>query len=354
MLASYRDPKAVFMVADADQDWRFKKNPYTVGNGGGVGFYAAANVNLPTIKEKERLRNEAALDGGCASPSLSRELPDTLASGAVCLIDPAPRSPDTFTSEDRQALTAFADMISLEFQRGYEQRRREQETQQSDFIGKFLRQALVLPAQPQDPTAGAGGQNGSSSNGLPGAPFNDDSVFATAARELRRLTHAGSACLLDLRAFKPRKRSRVVTPFEEMSASPFHSPEISEESHRPAFSRSDTIRARPAGGARNRTRSPQEPSAVSWRPAPETRGSVSVLSADGDIDWRSLTEEIGSVDRLGDAVDETLIAYEVVRPLYSFFPSLPAGTDAFHRAGWRRAAGELEDRRECVCARWHR
>ncbi|GAA5928816.1 hypothetical protein JCM1841_003579 [Sporobolomyces salmonicolor] len=132
MLASYTNPKAVFIVGDADKDWRFKK-PYTVGNGGGLSFYAAANVNLPV-----------GLDAD------SRGLPSTLASGALCLIDNVPRAPEDFTEDDRAVLSDLAEMIAREFQLGFEQRRREQESAQSEFLGSFLHQALVLPPQPGD------------------------------------------------------------------------------------------------------------------------------------------------------------------------------------------------------------
>ena len=131
MLASYRDPKSIFIVGDADKDWRFNRNPYTVNNGGGLAFYAAANVCLP-VPESTR----AASD-----------LPASLASGALCLVDPVPRAPSDFTEEDRQVLSDFAEMISREFQLGFEQRRREQEIKQSEFIDSFLRRALVLPSQ---------------------------------------------------------------------------------------------------------------------------------------------------------------------------------------------------------------
>lgn len=98
MAASYRDPKQVFLVADANKDWRFARNPYSTKNGGGVSFYAAANVNLP-VEDNEK-----------------RGLPSTLASGALCLMDGTKtlRDPSEFSEEDRAVLSDLAEMIARE------------------------------------------------------------------------------------------------------------------------------------------------------------------------------------------------------------------------------------------------
>ncbi|GAA5870966.1 hypothetical protein JCM3774_003491 [Rhodotorula dairenensis] len=280
MLSSYRDPKAVFLVADADRDWRFKGNPYSVGNGGGVAFYAAANVNLPVPTQERKKQN---------SGSSRRPLPATLASGAVCLIDPVPRAPETFSTEDRQVLTDFADMISLEFQRGYEQRRREEESQQSDFIGRFLRQALVLPTQPSVVQSA-----------LRAEASDGDAVFKTAAREIRRLTHAGSAAILDLRAYKAASPPVALTsggPFEQ---EPTVGTDPYQNGTRPGFSRESTFRGR------QRQRSAEAPSPATWDPDLGARGFVTVLSSDGDFDWAGSEE---ASEALARATDETLQAY---------------------------------------------
>jgi len=99
MASSYKDPNSVFIVADADKDWRFKRNPYATKNGGGVSFYAAANVNLPV-----------------GSDASKRGLPRTLASGALCLMDPTKklRDPSEFSAEDRAVLSDLAEMIARE------------------------------------------------------------------------------------------------------------------------------------------------------------------------------------------------------------------------------------------------
>ena len=155
MASSYKDPTSVFIVADANKDWRFKRNPYATKNGGGVSFYAAANVNLPVGTDADK-----------------RGLPKTLASGALCLMDPTKklRNPSDFSEEDRAVLRDLAEMIAREckfeermlsrrqlrliliftiaVQLGFEQRRREEESKQSEFLGSFLQQALVQPAQP--------------------------------------------------------------------------------------------------------------------------------------------------------------------------------------------------------------
>ncbi|GAA5991943.1 hypothetical protein JCM10908_002281 [Rhodotorula pacifica] len=284
MLSSYKDPKAVFIVGDADRDWRFKGNPYSVGNGGGVAFYAAANVNLPVPDHTRKHHWE------------DRPLPATLASGAVCLIDPIPRAPESFSAEDRQVLTGFADMISLEFQRGYEQRRREQESQQSDFIGRFLRQALVLPAQPYEARVARGADDAEG----------ESAVVMTAARQIRRLTHAGSAAILDLRAFKAKDRPMLR---HASNSEPFTHPEGDDDSYqahvnRPGFSRSSTLRSL------RRQRSSTTPSPATWVSDLDQRGFVTVLSSDGDLDWVAIEEES---DRIANATDATLQAYYAVR-----------------------------------------
>lgn len=292
MLASYRDPKAVFLVGDADRDWRFQGSPYAVGNGGGVAFYAAANVNLPVAKHRSGPRQ-----AGVARSE--RTLPESLASGAVCLIDPVPRSPESFSAEDREILSDFADMISLEFQRGYEQRRREQEAQQSDFVGRFLRQALVLPAQPYETQTGSRDKQ-----------FSSGDVYRTAAREIRNLTHAGSAAILDLRAFQAKKPPAVL-PIADQSGAVMTSEDDDDDDDtasdsrgtRPGFSRASTVRGR------RRQRSSNTLSPESWVSNLDDRGYVTVLSLDGDVDWAKLEDE---ADALASATDATLQTYYAV------------------------------------------
>ena len=294
MLASYRDPKAVFLVGNADRDWRFQGSPYSVGNGGGVAFYAAANVNLPVAKQRSGPRQ-----AGVARTE--RTLPETLASGAVCLIDPVPRSPESFSAEDREILTDFADMISLEFQRGYEQRRREQEAQQADFVGRFLRQALVLPAQPYEAQTGSRDKQ-----------FSSGDVYRTAVREIRKLTHAGSAAILDLRAFQAKKPPAVLPitdKFGVMVTS--EDDDAASDSHgtRPGFSRASTVRGR------RRQRSSNTLSPESWVSNLDDRGYVTVLSSDGDVDWARSEED---ADALASATDATLQTYYAVSLMFSF------------------------------------
>lgn len=295
MLASYRDPKAVFLVGDANRDWRFQGSPYSVGNGGGVAFYAAANVNLPVAKQRSGPRQ-----AGVARSE--RPLPATLASGAVCLIDPVPRSPESFSAEDREILTDFADMISLEFQRGYEQRRREQEAQQSDFVGRFLRQALVLPAQPYEAQTASRDKR-----------FSSEDVYRTAAREIRNLTHAGSAAILDLRAFQAKRPPAVLPSSDPSSVVVNSDDDVVKESdsrgNRPGFSRASTVRGR------RRQRSSNTLSPESWVSNLDDRGYVAVLSSDGDVDWAKLEEEANA---LANATDATLQTYYAVSLVYSF------------------------------------
>lgn len=312
MLASYRDPHAVFIVPDADQDWRFKGNPYNVKNGGGLSFYAAANVHLPVSSSKR-----------------DKGLPPTLASGALCLIDPTPRAAETFSTEERQVLTDFAEMISREFQLGFEQRRREVEAEQTAFVGRFLREALVLPCQPDSslpsshdaalkgnrvsrrsrPRPSSSSETASPST-TPADSTSDspaESLFAVAARQLRTLTHAESSAILDLRSFRP----------SSASPRPLHHPK--ERSGQQHFV---SVPASPAS-------SPPlpvdgQPTSLPLQPPPQmggqtegsksqTRGSVALMGYNGDVNW---TEALGSremEEKLLQAVEETLEAYYEVR-----------------------------------------
>ncbi|GAA5866559.1 hypothetical protein JCM8547_005459 [Rhodosporidiobolus lusitaniae] len=343
MLASYRDPKAVFLVSDADSDWRFKKNPYTVGNGGGLSFYAAANVNLP-VPESDRERSE--------------DMPETLASGALCLIDSVPRAPEDFTEEDREVLTDMAAMISREFRLGFEQRRREQETAQSDFIGTFLHQALVMPSQPgdlkqevsdsestpstpptstnsmPDPTSTASSsaprrssrrprtaESARSTDRTSTAAAEKETLFATAARQLRELTHAGGAAIIDLRSFRPASSyskdrgnfhhhaptassssnpaSALATPSLSNSTSPFDFSSRGGNANSAASpvppsvsAMGGTASASSSAGGGNGTSVPpvrrESLNSQFWRstgPQPSARGRVSLMGSDGDINW---------------------------------------------------------------------
>ncbi|GAA5977708.1 hypothetical protein JCM11641_001384 [Rhodosporidiobolus odoratus] len=330
MLASYRDPKAVFIVPDADADWRFKANPYTVGNGGGLSFYAAANVALP-VPEADRQQNA--------------NLPASLASGALCLIDSVPRSAEAFTPEDRAVLTDLAEMISREFQLGFEQRRREQETAQSDFVGSFLHQALVMPAQPGDlqqavadsdsapstppsstahmtePSTSTAAAANSPSKSMKPSPRpkskqgrdrkkeqeERETLFAQAARQLRTLTNAGSAAILDLRALRLSSTATNVSttvPAGSLSNPASPSPTassflagngLSTPSLVSAFHSTSTFdRPVPTSGRSTACSSPIRRDSLStqfWRPtAPQAsaRGRVSLMGADGDIAWADI------------------------------------------------------------------
>ncbi|BGP31509.1 hypothetical protein JCM10296v2_003274 [Rhodotorula toruloides] len=308
MLASYRNPHAVFIVPDADQDWRFKGNPYNVKNGGGLSFYAAANVHLPV-----------------SSPKRDKGLPPTLASGALCLIDPTPRAAETFSIEERQVLTDFAEMISREFQLGFEQRRREVEAEQTVFVGRFLREALVLPCQPESllpsshaaasrgkrtPRCGRSRRSTSSATAPPATTSTDsasdspaESLFTVAARQLRTLTNAGSSAILDLRSFKPSyasprplhhpKEQSGQQHFVSVPSSPTASPHLPVDGEQPSLPLRPPARAGgEAEGAKN-----------------QDRGGIALMGYNGDADW---TEALGSrekEERLLQAVEETLEAY---------------------------------------------
>ncbi|GAA6058264.1 hypothetical protein JCM3770_004330 [Rhodotorula araucariae] len=341
MLASYRDPKAVFIVGDADKDWRFSKNPYTVGNGGGLAFYAAANVSLPVAPSS---RTTSGID-----------LPATLASGALCLIDPIPRAPSEFGDEERQILTDFAEMISREFVLGFEQRRREQEAKQSEFIDAFLRQALVLPSQSEalrplatetiPPTRHSTAvdsprqrspsrasdtsatlnpshtSHGCAPSRAPSpASTQPESLFQLAARQLCAHTYAGSAAVFDLRAFRT---ANVHTPLRHSNPGKaghyFHSSAASSPSvggpreDRPSPVRRESLGThfwRVAGEA-----SASRPASPPNGPMLGRRGRVTLMGASGDVDWLGMFERARQSAALGregtpsDAVEEILQLY---------------------------------------------
>ncbi|GAA6039138.1 hypothetical protein JCM8097_005344 [Rhodosporidiobolus ruineniae] len=330
MLASYRDPKSVFIVSDADQDWRFKANPYTVGNGGGLSFYAAANVNLPVPESVRR-----------GAP----DLPPTLASGALCLIDSIPRAPEAFTEEDREVLTDMAAMISREFQLGFEQRRREQEAAQSDFVGTFLHQALVMPPQPGDlkqavpdpdsppktPPVSSSTMPESDSAQQPSSPrpsatcskparprskqgvngshdVEKESLFAVGARQLRSLTHAGSAAIIDLRAFRSAPFSTLTT---SSSATNPQSP-VNPSQRLGAMSTPALASALSSTSVFDFSVPPSRPSSAGngaqplrreslnsqfWRssgPQINGRGKVGLAGSNGNIEWVKIFKRSGS------------------------------------------------------------
>ncbi|BGP39437.1 hypothetical protein JCM10450v2_003390 [Rhodotorula kratochvilovae] len=343
MLASYRDPKAVFIVGDADKDWRFSSNPYTVANGGGLAFYAAANVSLPVAPSS---RTASGI-----------ELPATLASGALCLVDPVPRAPSDFGAEERQILTDFAEMISREFVLGFEQRRREQEAKQSEFIDAFLRKALVLPSQSEalrplaatapstrpstapnsprqrspsrasdsttTPTPSHASYGAPRSRAPSPSPSQPESLFQLAARQLRAHTYAGSAAVLDLRAFRT---ANVHTPLRHPNPAQaghyFHSSANTSpiaggggREDRPAPVRRESLGAhfwRVAGDS-TASRPPTPPGGAP--PAPGQNGRVTLMGADGDVEWLSMFERarqgvaIGREVTISDAVEDVLQSY---------------------------------------------
>lgn len=322
MLASYSDPNAVFIVPDAGEDWRFKGNPYSVKQGGGLAFYAAANVHLPV-------------------PPAEREkgLPPTLASGALCLIDQTPRAAEAFSSEEREVLTDFAEMISREFQLGFEQRRREVEAEQTAFIGRFLREALVLPCQPQSlvtsqhssgsdssptprqsqswpsPSSGTGTAPSPPATSAESSSFESptESLFAVAARQLCALTHASSAAILDLRSFRPSTASprALHHPNEQSGQRHYVSPTLSPRPS-PPFHVDE-----------QQSTGPRRPPSLTKRETftgvkREERGAIALMGHSGDIEWRDAFGSPEKETQLSHAVEETLESYYKVCPLASF------------------------------------
>lgn len=96
------DPQSLMVVDDASNDWRFKGNPFVVENGGNIGSYTAANINLPS--KALRPSNNAS----------ETQLPEYLPVGSICLIGRQPRKAESFPNESRVALLDFAQMIARE------------------------------------------------------------------------------------------------------------------------------------------------------------------------------------------------------------------------------------------------
>ncbi|GAA5977969.1 hypothetical protein JCM5350_006284 [Sporobolomyces pararoseus] len=343
MAASYRDPKQVFLVADANKDWRFARNPYSTKNGGGVSFYAAANVNLP-VEDNEK-----------------RGLPSTLASGALCLMDGTKtlRDPSEFSEEDRAVLSDLAEMIAREFQLGFEQRRREEESKQSEFLGELLQQALVQPVQPGYLRT-ANSDSSSSSNSRRSSPLNsldqeergeltssamddrpfdfpshpptpllpmtaissdspnlacprtnsdpwdkertDDnasslapSLFTTAAAKLIKLTKSESCGILDLRNFRSSHyqpqtsilRSSVsLSPTQANSfVPPFPSPSSLTASTLPRKDSTATPNSPRVGRTRTESYGLGGPGLLKFN-----RGKIGLMASQGNVDWRKIVK----------------------------------------------------------------
>ncbi|GAA6060415.1 hypothetical protein JCM10212_002183 [Sporobolomyces blumeae] len=333
MAASYKDPNTVFVVADANKDWRFKRNPYATRNGGGVSFYAAANVNLPVGPDARK-----------------RGLPETLASGALCLMDPTKqlKNPSDFSDEDRAVLTDLAEMIAREFQLGFEQRRREAEAKQSEFLGSFLQQALVLPCQPDflRPIDTSPGSSQSSSprttnletvNEAEGEPTTRNmedhpfdfsstpdlswrkhgssrpaaasqpneshaphhsstdptlgpSLFHVAATNLVNLTRARSCAILDLRGFRStyyRAEASVLRSSVSLSPTAATSPRVPTS----PSSLHEARRAPGTPGSRKRTES------YGVGVGRASRGKIGLLADVGDVDWTRIVKRSSKLVR---------------------------------------------------------
>ncbi|GAA5904799.1 hybrid sensor histidine kinase/response regulator [Sporobolomyces salmoneus] len=352
MAASYKDPKEVFVVADANKDWRFARNPYSTGSGGGISFYSAANINLPV--------------GDTAS---RRGLPSTLASGALCLMDGTRtlRDPSEFTTEDRAVLSDLAEMIAREFQLGFEERRRKEEQKQSDFLGEFLRGALVQPAQPgslftvnSDPSSSTTSRGTSPLNSLDQeegqqtstsfedrpfdfpsqsphpqlsrqkalsnlAPFStstppspsrrDDSsetssdlapsLFTTAATNLISLTGSQSCAILDLhgfnsKQFQPQAQVFALSPTQTNSFAP-PVPTPSDYDSGPLSRRSSNATVQSPRVPRNRTES--------FGLGPENtktlRGKIGLMASEGNVDWRGIVKRSSKIEKRRRSQAET-------------------------------------------------
>lgn len=170
--------------------------PQALAQGGSLAFYAASTINLPTNSEFP-------------------DTPSTLPVGSICVVSDKPRpSGDDFTAQDRQFLHDCSDMVAREFHLGYEAQCREEEKEQSTFLGAFLETVLVskldttvekdarVPASPAAPSTSAVRDDHSTAEELHAARVKVSvlgSSFEVAAKELVNLTSATSAAVLDLR-----------------------------------------------------------------------------------------------------------------------------------------------------------
>lgn len=260
--------------------------PYTTGMGGGLAYYAAANVMLE-VDEKDQLE---------------RDLPPSLPVGAICLIDDQPRDPAAFTDEDRSMLREFANMIARELTLGHEQRRRDAEIRQSDFLGSFLNSAIVLPDKAQatkTPTTSAptnldAGPSSLDNPRFPPIPsanaspathavfapvlasgIGSTATFALAAEKLNALTDAESTAIFDLRSFR--------APVSQDS--PELGPAEQERRRHASFSRD-------YGG----------------------QGKLYLMSSSGNVDWKAIAGQ----EQLLGMVNDALTEYDAVSYLMCY------------------------------------
>ncbi|KAH8922496.1 hypothetical protein BT69DRAFT_1334648 [Atractiella rhizophila] len=175
-----------FVVEDAGKDWRFENNPF-VKDGGGIQFYAGANICLkadsssgsqtPYSGSRSTSTSHVATTPGwfngpanqssSASPSLSassrasprdsesgtpaeskgedvwrrrRLSEERVPVGTFCLIDNKPR---TFTDHDKSLLSDLAAIISKELESAWQQERRDKERRMREFLTTFLSDAVL-------------------------------------------------------------------------------------------------------------------------------------------------------------------------------------------------------------------
>ena len=134
----------------------------------------------------------------------------------LSIIDDKPRrSADDFTAADRRLLHDLADMIASEFQLGFEARRRRTESDQADYLAHFLSSALVAEDQfgatrPPSPLASPGPRQAPTTYASEQSHtlIVEPSSFSDTAHQLRLLTLAHSAAILDLRNFAAPVRPR--------------------------------------------------------------------------------------------------------------------------------------------------
>ncbi|GAA6059846.1 hypothetical protein JCM10212_003758 [Sporobolomyces blumeae] len=286
-----RKAKEPFIVFDASRDFRFKKNPYNVTQGGTLAFYASANVNVAT-----------------QLPEQTEGCPDTLPVGSLCLIDNQSREEADFSEEDKETLQDLAYMIGQEFQLGFETARREIGQRRAQFLGDFLNSSLVQPAsaEQKDPLAARNlhAHSAPSTYAIANqtSPLQD---FRRVAAEVQELTGSSAAAMIDLRNFRAPLRTDFSMPFLTSS--------FAAQSSDMASGRS-IPGSRQSSPSRNHASSPHRTAmahgtngafkAGSKNRFPAGVGQAYVLGGSGCVDWEERVRDPSFPTAIVDLLEE--------------------------------------------------
>lgn len=180
----------LFVVPDAEQDGRYKANPM-FKPGGGLRFFAAVPVSLPTA-------------------STSDDLPPTMVPvGILSCMSNTPHA--ELTDAQVTALRMLAKRIERDLALAQEMEQQRRAREQASFLSSFLQLTLGGTAVSSEKASASmqavfGGAGMSSRH--------DTAAFALAAERLCALSSASSAAILDLRDFLPARNG--VGPNDEL------------------------------------------------------------------------------------------------------------------------------------------